>query len=178
MFKIKFILLFLILHCFFYPQYSFLTWEEKNTKVYELQKHFDWIDYDVFYWINSLSKQFEIDKVLVCSLIQYESRGRNIRCYQQNFNNTYDHGYMQINDVHIPTGQTSQYLYEPRVNFRIGINYLSFCLRRANNDYMTALRMYNQGHNGNANRYKNWIYVAKILNKYIKTKEKINENKI
>lgn len=176
MLKIKFIILFLILHWFFYPQYSFLTWEEKNITIYKLQEHFNWVDYDIFYWVNSKGQQYNVDPILIYSLIQYESSGKNIRGRRQNSNGTYDHGYMQINEVHV--NSNAQILYEPRINFHIGIKYLSFCLNRANHDYMTALRMYNQGHNANANRYRNWVYVARILNKYITTKEKINENKI
>lgn len=163
----KFILLFLLLHWFFYPQYSFLNWEEDRFDFYTIQENYEWLDRDVYFYIIQNSNKYKIDVRFICSLIQAESGGKNIRARRINNNGTYDHGYMQINEVHLPIDSDVRVLYNPAVNIEIGIRYLSRCLDRAKGDKSQAVRMYNQGINGSVNRYENWQYVSGVLNNYI-----------
>lgn len=163
----KFLILFLLLHWFFYPQHSFLTWKEDRIDFQVIHQNYEWLDKDIYFHILQNSNRYKIDMRFICSLIQTESGGQNIRSRRMNSNGTYDHGYMQINEVHLPANSTIDILYDPMINIQIGANYLNKCLEKSNGNMSEAIRMYNQGLNGNVNNYKNWRYVSDVLNNYI-----------
>jgi len=161
--KIKLIIFFILLHWFFYPQYSFMNWEDDRITYYEYEEQFKWLDKDLYYLIQSKSRKYNLDIRWVCSIIKAESNGKNIRSKYANPNGTYDWGIMQINEVHI-RGANPRILLEKPLNIELGTWYLSRCLKRAKGNYMTATRMYNQGMNGNEALYTNWKYVSNVLN--------------
>ena len=170
------IIIFLLLHYSYFPESVFLN-EEDKSNYSKLQESFKWLDKNLYFYVLNNSIKYDVDIKLICSVIYAESSGRNLQG-SKNRNGTNDHGYMQVNDVHLRNEDDVRVLYNPAVNIEMGAKYLSKCLKKAKGDKLHAVRMYNQGMYGNPQKYNNWRYVSNVLNNYIKAKEQINENKI
>ena len=143
---------------------TYYPWMKKNI--------YNYISFYCKYW----SKNYKIDEELVYALIQHESGGKNIRG-RKNRNGSRDHGIMQINEVHSPNDVTR--LYNCKINIKIGIWYLSLCIKKSKGNIKEACRMYNQGLYGKKWKYKNWKYVKRIIKDYKKfNKFEMNKDKL
>jgi len=133
--------------------FSFINTEKKlsnNIKTsnkdiyifYRLSLEYKWLTQELYYTITKYSKKYNVDKVLICALIQHESNGRNVRS-RRNRNGSRDYGLMQINQIHSPKNIYA--LNNKDTNIRIGVWYLSKCLRKSRGNIKRACIFYNAG---------------------------------
>lgn len=147
--------------------------EAQCEKEFEkMHEHFCWLNLEVFYIIYFISRDFDVDPKLMCSVIHYES-------YDKRYRPTLKHmlrarspsgarGLGQVMPFHY-RGPVKD-LYKSRINLTLSASYLHKCLVEADGDVMEACRMYNAGIHSNRYRYKNWAdYVIPIMRKYLKT---------
>jgi len=151
---------------------SFKIKESKETIA--LKKDFKWINEDIYRIIKRNCKKYNLDIVLVCSVIQYESgtycgndlkKMKTVRSYMGAI------GMMQLMPVHLPKNPKA--LEDPKINIEKGCWYLSKCIKKARTMgfkkiYAEACRMYNSGLNGKRIKYKGWAYVNRIQRMYNK----------
>jgi len=128
-----------------------------------LRKHFNWVTPKLYKYIIKYSELRQISPILICSIIQYESNGRNV-ISKKNRNKSRDYGYMQINSCHVESNPRQ--LLNIDTNIRIGSWYIKKCLKKSKGNIQEAVRMYNAGLNSKRKKYKNWAYVYRITNKY------------
>jgi soluble lytic murein transglycosylase-like protein len=146
-----------------------------SNKKIEYINHFDsplfekykWLSYDLYLDIVTICKKYNVNTIIICAIINAESRGRNI-ISKKNKNGTKDYGIMQINSIHL--SNNPRQLLNRKLNIEYGIKYLIKCYNRSNKNLKTTIRFYNQGYNGKKHKYKNWKYVNKIYNDIIDLK--------
>lgn len=135
-----------------------------------LKQKYPWLDISLYCIVIDNSIMNNIDPVLICSLIHFESGGKKTA-----LSNKGARGLMQLMACHLKgTKYTIRDLYKPSININLGCRHFAFCKSLAKGNLEETLRLYNQGHNSNRDDYKNWKYVANILNDYffIKNTEK------
>ena len=157
------ILLSVILAGMLCPTWSFLP-ETAETEYQGMRKHFPRMTWEIYETVYATAGRLGLDRKLVLCIIWRESNFRNVKS-KKNKNGTHDLGIMQVNNCH-------RVLAEPMdivSNIRFGCRYLRCCFRGGG--IADAVRRYNQGLNGKRKDYKNWQYVAEILNKFIEVKK-------
>jgi len=183
-FKFKFKFIFVIV-IFSFLSYTMLSSDENKNgyetlyqnefymnEFVELSSHYTWINSINYKIIRKNAIKHDVPIELVCAVIQAESNGRNIRS-SKNSNGTRDHGYMQINEIHLQSKYFNHIndFYDINKNIEFGCIYLKKCLTKATvNDiisYTDAIRMYNQGLSGERHKYKNYNYVLKVYRNFV-----------
>ena len=157
------ILLSVILAGMVCPTWSFLP-ERAEDEYHAMRKHFPRMTWEIYETVYATARRLGIDYKLVLCIIWRESNFKNVKS-KKNKNGTHDLGIMQVNNCH-------RVLAEPMdivSNIRFGCRYLFYCFRSGT--IADAVRRYNQGLNGKRKDYKNWRYVAEVLNKYIEVKK-------
>jgi soluble lytic murein transglycosylase-like protein len=124
---------------------------EINNEFNNLFSQYRWLTHEIYFFINKYSKKYNVDEKLICAMIQRESNGKNVRS-RRNRNGSRDYGLMQINSVHSPRNVKSLYSYDK--NIRIGVWYLSLCLKKSKGNVKLACIYYNGGLNCNVQKYK------------------------
>lgn len=152
---------FIFVYSIFFPSITFLSWEENNIDYIKLHNQFNWLDKDLYQLLLEKSSEHKLDIKFICSIIQHESRGKNV-ISRANKNLTRDYGIMQVNEVHYK--KNPQMLLNRIFNVSVGTAYLSMCYKKAKGDFAKTVRLYNGGLNSSEYKYTNYIYVAKILN--------------
>lgn len=128
----------------------------RELQVY--QKHYKWLTPHLYKLYSMRARQYRVPLRLALALIHVESRGKNV------ISRTHDYGRMQVNKIHMR--HNPKQLLNDKINSRIGFWYLSAALKKSNWNKREAVRLYNQGLAGKRWKYRNWNYVAQILNAY------------
>lgn len=148
------VLLVVIVTQMIYPTVSFI-----NNPPEHLVQRYEWIDNDIYYFVNLYSEQTSLPEELVLAVIQAESEGkRTALSYAGAI------GYMQVMPFHYPDNPDK--LYETHCNIMMGIHYLSKCYELANGDIIEALKNYNAGPRS---KFYNMPYIRKIMKNYLET---------
>ena len=148
------------------PTVAFLSPGEIE-ELRDLQRTYVWLTPDIYLNISHEEVYQQInDKNLVCALIQAESGDackNDLACMIKVQSYAGAVGLGQI----MPCHGDVKALENPGINLKFTTWYLKECLSKANGNFKEACRMYNAGLNNKRNKYKNWEYVANILNYYI-----------
>lgn len=157
--------------------------EKDIIKTQELQKDFGWINLDIYKIIQKNCKKYNLDVILVCSVIQNESGtycNNNLEYMLRVRSYAGAIGLCQIMPFHVKDPRT---LKDPNINIERGCWYLTKCITKARNlgfkkIYAEACRLYNSGVNAKRWEYKNWAYVNRIQNMYNRVSFELENNKI
>jgi soluble lytic murein transglycosylase-like protein len=145
--------------------------EEKELK--RLKKHFKWLTKPVYSYILKRSDIKEVDPIMIMSIKQVETGnhcGNNWKCMVSARGKAGERGAMQIMEYH---AKNPKDLDNWKFNTNTGIDYFRGAIEVASGDIRVAVRLYNQGHNGKWQNYKNWKYVSRVMRIY---KKAITEN--
>lgn len=142
--------------------------KEKND-FEKMKLHYTWLNKEVYEFIVHESEKEEIDPILIMAIKQIESGnscGNNWKCMTQIRGGDGEYGAMQVMGYHSP--HNPEKLKEWKHNTKKGIAYFKGGLELGKGNVRVALRLYNQGHAGKWQDYKNWKYPARIMRKYKK----------
>jgi hypothetical protein len=160
--KMKYLLIILLLITIYSP--NILGSAELNLSEKEkLMNRYSWMTENLYKLYKKRSIKYNVPIKLAISVVNAESNGR-IVISRKNKNGTRDYGRFQINSLHMKNNPKS--LLQDSINSKYGFWYLFLCLKKAKGDLIDTVRMYNQGSNGKAHKYKNWEYVIKVLKEY------------
>ena len=156
----------IILSSFFY--YIFVY----DSDYLDLKKKYIWLNKEIYHIINVNhelyeNKKYNLSKEFICAVIQIESGNackNKLSCMLKVKSKANAIGLMQV--LYIHRSKNPEILEDPVVNINVGCGYLYACMLQAKGNKMEACRLYNAGLNNKRDRYRNWIYVAKILNSY------------
>ncbi len=158
----KYLLIILLLITIYSP--NILGSAELNlSKKEKLMNRHPWLTNKLYKLYKQRSIEYNVPLKLAVKIVNVESNGR-IVISRKNKNGTRDYGRFQINSIHMKNNPKS--LLQDSINSKYGFWYLSLCLKKSKRDLIDTVRMYNQGSNGKAHKYKNWKYVVKVLKEY------------
>jgi len=166
--KIRLICIFTII-CFIVigPSTAFLS-QQDIIEYRSLKETYVWLTPTIYIAIARANKFQEInDKNLICALFQAESGDyceNDLDCMLQVRSYAGAIGIGQVMPYH---AENSKNLERSGYNIDKSAWYLKECLTKSNGNFKEACRMYNAGLRNKRKSYKNWAYVAKILNYYI-----------
>lgn len=120
---------------------------------------YGWMDYEMFEGIEKYSRKYKFRPPLIAALINRESDGSRTAVSSSGAV-----GSMQLMPCHSPGDPDKR--YDLDFNLDKGCAYLKQCWDASNYELEEALRMYNQGINGDRDNYNNWGYVEDIIYDY------------
>lgn len=140
----------------------------RKNEYKRLKTRFTWLEKDVYDFIKIEAEKKEVDPHLIMSVIQIESGDfckNNWAAMKKVKGTSGEIGPMQVMPYH---ARNPKNLYDWKYNIKKGIGYFKGGLEIGQGDIRVAIRLYNQGHAGKWQNYKNWKYVARVMRKYKK----------
>lgn len=140
----------------------------RKNEYKRLKTRFTWLEKDVYDFIKIEAEKKDVDPVMIMSVIQIESGNtckNNLERMKRIRGEAGEYGAMQVMGYH---AKNPDDLKDWKFNTITGIGYFKGGLEIAHGDIRVAVRLYNQGHAGKWQDYKNWKYVARVIRKYKK----------
>ena len=145
-------------------------WQDYRIKLNFLNRYTN--DQKISRLILKYSKQYQIDDLLLLSLIKTES-SLNPLAVNYNLNGTIDRGLCQLNSSTFSYLDKS-ILFDPDSNIKYGAQLLNWCLKKSDNNIVKALAFYNAGI-GNVSNKKIGETTLDYINKIILEKSKLDK---
>lgn len=123
-------------------------------------------------FILKYSNIYNLEPSLLASIIKVESN-YNPYAVSYNRNGTIDRGLCQLNEKTFPDIRPDEF-FDPEINIQNGAKFLSWCLKKAENNLVKALAYYNAGIGTVQNR-KITENTLNYINRIIHEKKKIEE---
>lgn len=172
----KYATIILIVFNILIPKSTSFAQKIDHTKYKQYKSYFVWLNKDVYRTIRFYCKNRNISIVYFMALIQAES-GDYCKNNFYNMTKVVSHagaiGISQVMPMHV---HNRKILFNYKINIDFGTYYIKKCLISSNGNWLLAAQKYNAGIRSNAYKYKNWIYVAKILKYYSEFVKKTNIN--
>lgn len=158
--------LLMILICVSFLPFTMQQEQKIDYEYIKLSKQYKWINHFVYDIISENARNYNLDKKLICALIQEESGtycNNNLRKMKKVISYAGAIGIMQVMPFHFDNPTKGKVL---RFNIAKGCWYVKKSLQKAKGNIREACRFYNAGLNSVRKEYKGWAYVYRIERNY------------